>query len=333
VDDNKQNVKLLWRNQNFEWITSSVFIKDNIVYFGSFNDTFYSTNLTDGKLKLKFKTGYDPYFLPIINSKKIYFSSFDLNIYCIDTVGNLVWKTQTVDRVKNNLLEDDSSLFVSVRSDGLRAIKKSSGTTVWHLSQKSQSLSTNQPIIFKDIIYVGLWDLDNKVLAIDKNNGEIIWRNSYPKFSSSDPALTPNGLVISIDKYYKGGQVMMLNYNTGKEIWMTPLKCEALFKPYTNNQNTIVSTYDNKVVCLENIDGKIKWILKLQNDENADTRFCAFKQNIYFGTTKRNLYCVDINTGKTVFYESFNYGISEPILDNGKIYFPTGGSEIWTLKE
>ncbi len=125
----------------------------------------------------------------------------------------------------------------------------------------------------------------------------------------------------------------MLDYNTGKEIWTTPLNCEALYRPFTDNQNVIVGTYDNKVVCLDNGNGKTKWTLNLQYEENADTRFCYFKRNIYFGTTKRNLYCVDISTGKIVFTEPFNYGIAEPIGTTDKIYFPTGGSELWTLKE
>ena len=333
LDDNKTYVRLLWRKPSFEWITSSIFIKDKTIYFGSFNDNFYSTDLISGEEKFKFKTGYDPYFLPIVTDNKIYFSSFDLNIYCIDTLGKLYWKVPTTDRVKNNLLDDDSLLYVSVRSDGLKAINKSNGSLVWHLTQKPQSLSTNQPIMLNDNIYLGLWELENNVIAVNKQTGKIIWSNKYSDFSSSDPALSTKGLVVSIDKYYKGGQVKMLDYNTGKEIWSSPLNCEALYKPFTDNKNVIVSTYDSKIVCLDQVNGKMKWELQLQADENAETEFCFFKKHIYFGTTKRNLYCVNINNGKTVFKESFNYGISKPIVSNDKIYIPTGGVELWTLKE
>ena len=331
-DDNRQNIKLLWRKPSYEWITSSIHIKDNSIYFGSFNDKFYSANVDNGELKLQFQTGYDPYFLPIINDNRIFFSSFDLNVYCIDTLGNLIWKTPTKDRVKNNLVEDDSLLFVSVRGDGLRAIRKHDGSLLWYLEQNSQSLSTTQPILHQDKIFVALWELDNKVIAVDKNSGGVIWTNRYPDYLSSDLAISSKGLVISIDKFYKGGQVIMLDYNTGQEIWSVPLKCEALFKPFTDNENIIIGTYDNKVVCLDNTNGKTKWTLNLLKEENADTRILSFNQDIYFGTTKRNLYCVDITTGKVVFREPFYYGISEPLVADDKIYFPTGGSELWALK-
>lgn len=331
-NDERQNVKLVWRNPSFEWITSSILIKDSSIYFGSFNDKFYSANVDNGELKFQFQTGYDPYFLPIIDDNRIYFSSFDLNIYCIDTLGNLIWKIPTNERIKNSLIEDDSLIFASVRGDGLRALRKSDGKQVWYLEQDSQSLSTSQPIIYHDKIFVGHWELDNKILAVNKNSGEVAWSNKYPDYASSDPALSTQGLVISIDKYYKGGQVKMLDYKTGKEIWSVPLKCESLHKPFTDNVNVIVSTYDNKVVCIDNTNGKIKWILNLLNEENAHTRVCSFNQNIYFGTTKRNLYCVDITTGKTVFRESLNYGLADPLIVQDKIYFPTGGSELWTLR-
>jgi outer membrane protein assembly factor BamB len=331
-DDNRQNVKLLWREPTFEWVTSSILIKDNTVFFGSSNDTFYSTNLENARIKLKFKTGYDPYFLPVINNNRVLFSSFDQNIYCIDTLGNLIWKTPVKERIKSSLIEDDSLVFASVRGDGLQARKKRDGSLVWHLGQDSQSLSTSQPIIHLDKIFVGLWELDNKVIAVDKSTGKVLWTNKYPGHASSDPAISPNGLVISIDKFYEGGQVKVLDYYTGNEIWSQPLKCEALFKPFTDNENVIVGTYDSKVVCLDNTNGKIKWTLNLLDGENADTDICSFNQNIYFGTTMRNLYCVDIANGQTVFKEPFNYGISNPLVVDDKIYFPTGGSELWTLR-
>ena len=333
LTDERKNIELLWRNGNFDWITSSISIHGNKLYFGSFNDTFHSATLTNGEIKSTFRTGDDPYFLPVVNENRVYFSSFDLNIYCLDTLGKLIWKKRTVDRVKNNLLEDDSLLFVPVRSDGIRAMRKSDGKIIWHLPQNPQGLSTNQPVVFKDKMFVGNWDLDNIVLAVNKNNGQTIWTNNYPGFSSSDAALTPNGLIICVDRYYKGGYVKLLDFESGREVWSVPMKCEVLYQPYTNSDCVIVGTYDNKIVCLNNVNGQTRWTLDLKLEENADTKIVSFKNHIYFGTTERNLYSVDIKSGKMLFIEPFNYGISEPLVANDNIYFPTGGNELWVLKK
>jgi outer membrane protein assembly factor BamB len=71
----------------------------------------------------------------------------------------------------------------------------------------------------------------------------------------------------------------------------------------------------------------------LQPAEEVASQFCRFQRGIYFGTTTRNLYCLDNQTSKIRFKEAFNYGISDPLVANGKLYIPTGGSELWGLKE
>jgi outer membrane protein assembly factor BamB len=333
VDDDRQHVKLLWRNPDLNWITSSLLLKDSLLYFGSFNHAFCAANLADGKVKLAFKTGDDPYYPPVISGNSIYFSSFDLNVYCLDTSGNLVWKRKTAGRVKNALLERDSILYIPVSADGLWAVKARTGEAVWHLPQPTVSLSTNQPLLRANKLYVGMWGLSDSLLAVDSRTGKIDWATSYPAYASSDPVASPQGLVVCTDSYYKGGQVKLLDYMTGKEIWRAALKCETLFQPLVQDRQLIVATYDDQVVCLSTDTGKILWATKLQPKEEVATQFCRFQQGLYFGTTARNLYCLDSQTGKPLFKESFNYGLSDPLVANKKLYLPTGGNELWSLKE
>jgi outer membrane protein assembly factor BamB len=333
VDDNSQHVKLLWRNSNLNWVTSSLLLKDSLLYFGSFNNAFCAANLADGKIKLAFKTVEEPYYPPVISGKRIYFSSFDLNVYCLDASGKLVWKRKTAGRVKNALLERDSILYIPVRADGLWAVKARTGEAVWHLPQPTVSLSTNQPLLRANKLYVGLWGLSDSLIAVDSKTGKLAWAISYPDYASSDPVASPEGLVVCNDRYYKCGQVKLLDYTNGKEIWSAALKCEALFQPLVQDHQVIVATYDKQVVCLNTGTGKISWATKLQPGEEVATKFCRFQQGIYFGTTARNLYCLDSQTGKLLFKEAFNYGLSDPLVANKKLYIPTGGNELWCLKE
>jgi outer membrane protein assembly factor BamB len=140
-------------------------------------------------------------------------------------------------------------------------------------------------------------------------------------------------LVVCTDRHYQGGQVKLLDYATGKEIWRTALKCEALLRPLVQDRQVIVATYDEQVVCLSTGTGKIAWSTQLEPAEEVATQFCRFQQGLYFGTTARNLYCLDRQTGKLLFKESFNYGLADPLVANNKLYIPTGGNELWCLKE
>lgn len=332
LDDNRQHVQLLWRDTSFNWVTSSLLAKDSLLYFGRFDDGFHAVTLDEGKPKLSFKTGYDTYYPPIVSGGRIYFSSFDLNVYCLDSLGGLLWKRATAGRVKNELLEQNGVLYMSVRNDGLWAVKARTGETIWHLPQPALSLSTNQPLLRTGKLYVGLWGLSDSLLAVNCKTGQIDWATSYPAYASSDPVASPAGLIICNDKFYQGGQVKLLDYASGREIWSTALKCEALFRPLVQGNQVVVATYDAQVVGLNRKTGQVLWATKLQPNENVATQFCLFRQDIYFGTNTRNLYCLESQTGKFVFREPFNYGISDPLVAKEKLYIPTGGSELWSLK-
>jgi outer membrane protein assembly factor BamB len=333
VDDNRKHIRLLWRNSSLNWVTSSLLIKDSLLYFGSFNQAFCTAQLATGKLNRVFKTEDDPYYPPLIFGNRIYFSSFDLNVYCLDSSGNLIWKRKIANRVKSSLLAQDSLLYIPVRQDGLWAVKVRDGAAVWHLPQPAISLSTTQPLLQATKLYMSMWGLSDSLVAIDSRTGKVDWATSYPGYASSDPVPTAQGLVLCNDKYYKGGKVKLLAYATGKELWSTDLKCEALYHPLVQDQQLIVATYDEKVVCLSTSTGKIQWATTLQPQEEVATQFCRFKHGLYFGTTARNLYCLDSRTGKILFKEAFNYGLADPLVANDRLYIPTGGSELWSLKD
>ena len=255
-DDDRQHVKLLWRNPSLKWIPSSLLIQDSLLYFGSFNNAFCAAKLADGKLKLSFKTGEAPYYPPLVSKGRIYFSSFDLNIYCLDSLGNLLWNRQVADRVKDALLERDGILYIPVRSDGLWALKARTGEVVWHLPQSAGALSTNQPLLRADKLYVGMWGMSDSLVAVDSGTGKIKWATSYPDYDSSDPVAAPQGLIVCNNRYYKGGQVKLLDYANGKEIWSTDLKCESLYPPLVQDNQVIIPTYDDRVVCLNSSTGE-----------------------------------------------------------------------------
>ncbi|WBA44179.1 PQQ-binding-like beta-propeller repeat protein [Hymenobacter canadensis] len=178
-----------------------------------------------------------------------------------------------------------------------------------------------------------MWGLSDSLIAVDATSGKIDWATRFPGYASSDPVATPHGLLVCNDKYYQGGKVKLLRYADGTELWSTDLKCQALYPPLVQGNQVIVATYDARVVCLSILTGEVLWSTQLGPEEQVASQFCRLKQGIYFGTTARNLYCVDSKTGKAVFKESFNYGISDLLVANGQLYIPTGGSELWTLKE
>ena len=331
TDDNQKYVKLLWRNKQFEWISSSLVARNKILYFGNLNRDFYAINLENAKVNFKIKTDYDPFKKPLIYDQNLLLTEYGNDLIHLDKTGKLKWKINGETNLRNDLSENEKYIYGSVLGNGFSKINKTDGKVIWFLPKNSIIAETNKPAFFKNNIYLGLSEHIANLLAINKENGEIIWKNEYKSFSKIIQFKTEKGLLVCINKDFKSGKILMLNYKNGSEIWSKSLNCDLYYEPCIIKENIILSTFDNKIVSFNIENGKTNWTFDLKKDA-AETDIISFKENIYFGTMNRNLYSVNSKTGKINFIQPFNYGILTPIVDDNTIYFTTGGSEIWLLK-
>jgi len=324
-------VKLLWKNAKFDWMPSSLISNNNQLYFADLNNNFYSVNIENANVDINFKTDYNPIHKPLIFKQNLFLTEYGNDLNCFDKGGKLKWKIKGEINLRYDLAGYNQSIYGSVQGNGFSKINKTNGKVIWFLPKDSNITQTNKPAFFKETIYIGFSALRVKLLAINDENAKIIWENKYKNFETIRQYITEKGLLVLLDKNFKNGKVLMLNYENGNEIWSKSLNCDLLYEPCLVNKNIILSTYDNKIISLNIENGKTNWILNLNKDQ-ADTNIINYKENVYFGTMNRNVYSVTINKGKINFIQPFNYGIITPIVEKNRIYFPTGGNEIWVLK-
>lgn len=328
---NNEFVKLLWRNEKFDWMPSSLISNNNQLYFADLKNNFYSVNIENGKVALSFKTNYNPIHKPLLFDQNLFLTEYGTDLNCFDKNGKLNWKINGEINLRNDLSGYEHSIYGSVQGNGFSKINISNGNVIWFLPKNSNITETNRPTFYNKIILLGFSELTAKLLAINNENGKIIWENKYQNFESIKQFKTENGLFVLLNKNFKNGEILMLNFENGNEIWSKSLNCDLHYEPCILNKNIILSTYDNKIISLNVENGKTNWILNLNKDQ-VETKIIYYNENIYFGTMNRNLYSVNINNGKINFIKPFNYGILTPIVENNRIYFPTGGNEIWVLK-
>lgn len=324
-------VKLLWKNEEFDWMPSSLISDDNQLYFADLKNNFYSVNIENAKNRLNLKTNYNPIYKPLIFDQNLFLTEYGTDLNCFDKNGKLNWKINGEINLKNDLSGYNHHIYGSVQGNGFSKINIANGNVIWFLPKDSNITETNKPTFYKEIIHLGFSELTAKLLAINNENGKIIWENKYQNFERIKQYKTENGLLVLLDKNYKNGKILMLNFENGNKIWSKSLNCDLQYEPCIINKNIVLSTYDNKIISLNVENGKTNWILNLNRDQ-AETEIINYNENIYFGTMNRNLYSVNINKGKINFIQPFNYGIATPIVEKNRIYFPTGGNEIWVLK-
>ena len=79
----KKLTELLWKFKTEKEVLSSPAISNGVVYFGSFNNSFYAINIKTGQEKWKFKTGSDIVSSPAISDGVIFFGSADGTFYAV----------------------------------------------------------------------------------------------------------------------------------------------------------------------------------------------------------------------------------------------------------
>ena len=111
----------------------------------------------------------------------------------------------TIETIKANPIIDGDKVFAVGYNSILTAIDIRTGNRLWEIELGS----TNQPWVAGNYLYVLTNDFD--LLAINKNNGKIIWNTPIPKGDEGDskngvfasgPLLTDNRLLVATSNGY-----------------------------------------------------------------------------------------------------------------------------------
>ena len=141
------------------------------LYAGAINGAMYCFNAKDGKSKWKFETGGSIFADATADSSRIYFGSDDLNFYCLDSSGNLVWKKDLGTKfLSASTLYKDQIITAGI--DGkVYSINKNNGEVKWTFRTKGPISGT--PLLHGDKIFIG--SFDKKFYCLNAEDGSIVW--------------------------------------------------------------------------------------------------------------------------------------------------------------
>lgn len=328
---NNSRLKLIWSKSKIDWITSSINVNGNKLYFGTFDNYLFQVDLTSKNIDWKFKTQGKPYFKPLLLEKSILFSTLGNLIYSIDYRGKLVWHIETTDRIKSNILFYQNYIYGSIRGEALKAFDVKDGRVIWELKLGENDLSSNQPILYNKSIYVG--DIYDNFYSINTVTGSINWKIATPGRLTSEAEIGGNNVYLLTFNYLNeaNSSINCYNQNRGDTLWIKSYAVNALFRPTFYDGNIYFSTTNGLVVCLDANNGNLKWEKKLDFDAHVATNMSVFNNSLFFGTTNKMLYSLNGTNGSVVFTEQFEYGLSDPILIRERLLIGTGEGSLFEI--
>jgi outer membrane protein assembly factor BamB len=216
------------------------------------------------------------------------------------------------------------------------------------------------PVIYKNMLILHFEGTDVRyIVALDKSNGNIIWRTDRPA-EPYEPIteigrkayITP--IILNVkgrDMLISNGSAVCVAYNpnTGKEIWRVVGGAESTVSmPFT--ENGIIFWYTGFMV--ESDGTRITEMLAVNPDGNGDItgsnvlwkKRDVLSRNqsltpvikdglIYTVNTRNTLMCIDAATGEDIWstHVTSNYDAS-PLYVNGNVWFFSVRGEVLVIK-
>ena len=344
-----ENIPLKWDESVIKWKTA---IHDKgysspVVYN---NQIWVTTATTDGKklyaVCLDYQTGKIIYDL-LVFTPEVVEGKHSLNTYASPTP----------------CIEKDK-VYVHYGSMGTACINTADGSIVWKrtdLKCKHVQGPASSPIIYKDMLILHFEGTDVRfIVALDKTNGQTIWRSDRPA-EPYEPLqeigrkayITP--IIVNVkgrDMLISDGSAVCIAYdpNTGREIWRVVDGAEStIAMPFT--ENGVVFWYAGYMVADDgskytnmlavNPDGSgditrtnVIWKKRDELSRNHSLTPVIKDGLIYTVNTFNKLMCIDAASGEEVWSKHLlsNYDAS-PIYINGNIWFFSVKGEVLTIKE
>ncbi|MBD3183311.1 PQQ-binding-like beta-propeller repeat protein [Candidatus Poribacteria bacterium] len=240
---------------------------------------------------------------------------------------------------------DDGKAYVMSREGQFFCLNAASGELLWseNLKKKYKAKIPNHglachPFIVNDMVIVEIGAKDGSILALDKNNGKLIWQSGSEKPGYSTPMLYRLK-----DKEYMvvftGTAVLGMNPADGKQLWRyewkTPYEC-SIATPIVDKRKIFVSAGYNMGGALFYITDANKPEVVWKNMEMANhmNPCIPWKGNLYgfHGAPKHNndkgqLRCLDFNTGE-VMWKQDGLGKGSLTMADGKLIILTEDGEL-----
>jgi outer membrane protein assembly factor BamB len=196
--------KLMWKQDGT--LPDTIVVHDSVLYTTNLN-AIYAYNILNGDILWNNLLPYaGPLMFVEFNKDKVFTYSSNGTFFILDLRGKVLESRGPLFYPVPFIVDDVTYAI----GNGIIAMDTKTGKTLWEAD--IQDMYYTGPLFMDDVIYVRRGDsiIPGNVYAIDKNNGEILWKNDEKVISNICPLgsnlyfLTWDGYLIGVEQ--KNGQ-------------------------------------------------------------------------------------------------------------------------------
>jgi outer membrane protein assembly factor BamB len=326
----------LWAT-NIGGEVQSRLVKDgNTLFVSSMGNDLVALSATDGKEKLRIKTGGPIFSGAHVDNNTIFFGSADHFLYAADaTTGAIKWKTELGGAVLAGPVVSRDIVCVGTTDTKIYLVDAKTGeirTWVQGANMYQSKPATDGPTFF-----VGGWD--NVFRAIDAISGEELWKvelgkKQKPVFSAFAPAITApavgDGLVFVSTN---DGILHALSTKDGTEAWKFDQKKMGYSSPlYHEGRVYFALSDEGKTFCCDAKTGELKWTCDT-GSVIYDSSFTFGGGHVFIGNVNGVVNAIDAETGKLSWQYRMAPGhlLGSPVADDSHVFMGSMSGEVIAL--
>ncbi len=254
---------------------------------------------------------------PIYFDEKLCSLNSDGSLFCLNVNNNKIIFNINFEQSESKKIEimrggvsffDDKIVYADAYGQ-IKLFDAINGDNIWSKQLDFPVLSS--PFIYRGFIYVV--SSDNRVFAIDINDGSNIWSfqttaESKKNVISSSPVAYENLIVVP----FSNGELIAFKYDDGRPIWSDNVSKVSLVSnfdikdisanPVVNGSNVYTISTNGKLISTNIINGQRNWVLEI-----SSTRTPIISGNIVLVIDKNSrLVCIDISTGEIYWIRQLN---------------------------
>ncbi|OFX23639.1 MAG: hypothetical protein A2041_11565 [Bacteroidetes bacterium GWA2_31_9b] len=258
----KKTGKKIWEYLGSGAIHTSAAIKNNKVYFGSFDSKVYCLDANTGNEIWDYQTGKDTTYYcwlgiqgsPAIENDKLYIGSRDGLVYCLNsTTGDSIWTNKNFERswMPSSFAIGEKLYCGSSDAFSFYAINKSTGNIEYKI--KTNSYTFSSPAIDSEMAYIG--SANGRLYGINLDTKSIIWEYNTTKNALDSINVFDEYGIINIKNYNELGIKMQVN-NFDNYVSFSNLLFKTygaiLSSPVINNNTIYFGDYNGIIYALSN---------------------------------------------------------------------------------
>lgn len=280
--DSFGNIK--WKFKTSFLITASPSLRNNLIFFGGWDDYLYAVN-KEGKLVWRHKTSGDISQVVALHNDFIVICNESGYIHALNYENKVLWTYMIKDWIPSKPVIDELGNVYFGSADGYLYSLTSKGKLRWKF--KSGGWVSSGPLLDDENVYFG--DVNGKLFAVRKSDGKLLWVFDAGEEIMSSPVMNENIIVFGGES----GFLYVLN-KEGKLLWKFKASSSITSSPAISKEGYIyVSCSDGTLYSLT-YDGNIRWKVTLGKILSSSP--IVVNGRIYIGSVDGFLYAISDDT-------------------------------------